>query len=73
MKLELHSGNLMNQDATGAYLASSGAFRNYVRGVFADGAARAHVLRSRRARWLYSLSQRTLAQRRWEGEGGATR
>jgi hypothetical protein len=69
MKLALNAGNLMNHDATGAYLASSGAFRNYVRGVFADGAAHANALRARRARWLYSLSQRSLA--RWEGEGGS--
>ena len=52
--------------------ASSGAFHDYVRGVFADQSARARALRVRRARWLARLAQHPMsrAEERWEGEGG---
>lgn len=37
--------------------ASSGAFHDYVRGVFAECSARARVLRASRASWLHGLSR----------------
>jgi hypothetical protein len=53
----------------------SGAFHDYVRGVFADQSARSRLLRARRVRWLQRLAQRSApgAEQRWEGEGGSTR
>jgi hypothetical protein len=47
--------------------AFSGAFRDDVRGVFADHSAR--------SRWLQRLVQRPApgAEQRWEDEGGRTR
>jgi hypothetical protein len=56
--------------------AFSGAFHDYVRGVFADHSARSRLLRARRARWLHGLAPRrpaSGAEQRWEGEGGNTR
>jgi hypothetical protein len=55
--------------------AFSGAFRDYVRGVFADQSARSRLLRARRARWLQRLVPGPApgAEQRWEDEGGRTR
>ena len=54
--------------------ASSGAFHDYVRGAFADGADDASRLRAARAHWLRGLGARAAAssseEERWEGEGG---
>ena len=51
----------------------SGAFHDYVRGVFADHSDRARVLRANRARWLRRIGQAGSGSvQRWEGEGGNT-
>jgi hypothetical protein len=51
--------------------ALTGAFHDYVRGVFADRCANAARLHEARALWLRGLAQR-MALQRWEGEGGST-
>ena len=58
------SGNSMSRDATGAYRVGSGAFRGYVRGVFADHTERLRMVREKRTRWLFRRGQRLLAQGR---------
>ncbi|HWI35410.1 MAG TPA: hypothetical protein VNU64_03065 [Burkholderiales bacterium] len=55
--------------------ASTGAFHDYVRGVFADRADDPGRLAEARAYWLRRLGERVAplpAQERWEGEGGST-
>jgi hypothetical protein len=55
--------------------ASSGAFHDYVRGVFADRSEGASRLRAARARWLHTVGHRAVSpppQQSWEGEGGST-
>jgi len=46
--------------------AYTGAFHDYVRGVFADQSARSRSLRIRRARWLQGLAWRGGAEQRAE-------
>jgi hypothetical protein len=55
--------------------AFSGAFYDYVRGVFADHSARSRLLRAKRSRWLRRIGRlaASAAEQRWEGEGGSTR
>src|SRR4051812_50183502 len=53
---------------------SSGAFHDYIRGVFADRSNDANRLRDARARWLRELGGRAAtspAEQRWGGEGGS--
>ena len=55
--------------------APSGAFHDYVRGVFAERSDGASRLRAARARWLAMVGHRAAsppAEQRWEGEGGST-
>ena len=53
--------------------ASSGAFHDYMRGVFADRSEGASRLRAARARWLHTVGHRAASpppEQSWEGEGG---
>ena len=49
-----------------------GAFREYVRSVFADLSPRRHAVRTGRALWLNGFAPRasTSAEQRWDDEGG---
>ena len=51
------------------------AFDQFLRAAVADHATRVRLLLASRARRLHRLSQlpASAAERRWEGEGGATR
>ena len=54
----------------------TGAFHDYMRGVFADRSTRASRVQQARALWLRDVAQRTTrspAEQRWEGEGGSIR
>jgi hypothetical protein len=56
--------------------ALTGAFHDYVRGVFADRCEQAARLHEARARWLRGVAQRMAVSRalqRWENEGGSIR
>jgi hypothetical protein len=55
--------------------AFSGAFYDYVRGVFADHSARSRLLRARRRALAAAprAAATSVAEQRWEGEGGGTR
>jgi hypothetical protein len=62
----------MTHDSLASSRRLSGAFHDYVRGVFADQSDRARSLRANRARWLRRLGQASSgALQRWEGEGGS--
>lgn len=51
--------------------ASGAVFRDYVRGVLAEHSARSRALLARRMRWLRRVKERTIAEDRWENEGGS--
>lgn len=51
--------------------ASGAVFRDYVRGVLAEHSVRARALLARRMRWLRRVKERTIAEDRWENEGGS--
>ena len=51
--------------------ASGAVFRDYVRGVLAEHSVRARAVLARRMRWLRRVKERTIAEDRWENEGGS--
>ena len=56
--------------------ALTGAFHDYVRGVFADRCEQAARLHEARVLWLRGVAQRLASSRalqRWENEGGSIR
>ena len=61
----------MEQHAIRTEPASGAVFRDYVRGVLAEHSVRARALLARRMRWLRRVKERTIAEDRWENEGGS--